>query len=94
MYTGTEKKAIVIKNTDNSIFEAAYFILKDDFSDIKETEMVKEANRILKNNLIGGYFYPQLQKNQPKQRQKGQLYFWLGAFVSAVVCVILFMMMS
>ena len=56
MYTGTQKKAIVLKNTQNCIFEEAYFILKDDFSNIKESEMVKEANKILKNNIIGGYF--------------------------------------
>ena len=50
MYTGTQKKAIVIKNTGSSMFEAAYFILKDDLSDIKESEMVKEANKILRQS--------------------------------------------
>ncbi len=88
MYTGIEKKAIVIKNTGNSIFEAAYFILKDDLSGIKESEMVIEANKILKNNLIGGYFFNEQSKKQKKNKGKG--YFWLGAILSAVFCFLLF----
>ena len=57
MYMGTEKKAIVIKNVDNSIFEVAYFILKDNMSNVKESQMVREANKILKNHFVGGYFF-------------------------------------
>lgn len=82
MYTGTEKKAIVIKNTENSIFESAYFILKDDLSDVKESDMIKEANKILKNNLIGGYFFLDQPQNSKKANGKG--YFWLGVVLSAL----------
>ena len=84
MYTGTQKKAIVIKNTENSMFEAAYFILKDDFSHITESEMVREANKILKNNLIGGYFFAE-QKNTKNKGKKGSFYFFMGAVFSGVL---------
>lgn len=86
MYTGTQKKAIVIKNTGNSMFEAAYFILKDDISNVKESEMVREANQILKNNLIGGYFFNDPKSSKSKGK-KGSFYFFMGAFISFALCI-------
>ena len=94
MYTGTERKVIVIKNTGNSIFESAYFILKDDLQDVKESEMVREANNILKNNLIGGYFYPQDSTQKHQKNYKGNIYFFLGAFFSAVVSLLIFLLVN
>ena len=93
MYTGTEKKAIVLKNSKNCIFEAAYFILKDDISNIKESEMVIEANKILKNNIIGGYFFKDEKKEKEKEKQKnnGRTQFLLGAFLSFVLCTVIFL---
>ena len=70
MYAGTQKKAIVITNTGNSIFEMAYFILKDDTKEIKESDMVREANKILKNNIIGGYFFNDSQSNKRMSKNK------------------------
>lgn len=91
MYTGTSKKAIVIKNTENSIFEAAYFILKDNAKDIKESEMVREANKILKNNLIGGYFFPEDNKAEKKKKKSGVFSFWTGVLVSLLICTVVFL---
>ena len=91
MYTGTQKKAIVLKNTQNCIFEEAYFILKDDFKNIKESEMVKEANKILKNNIVGGYFYDSSKDNHSKRRFNGLLYFLSGGLISFILCTVLFL---
>ena len=91
MYTGTQKKAIVLKNTQNCIFEEAYFILKDDFKNIKDSEMVKEANKILKNNIVGGYFYDSSENNTSKRRYNGLLYFLSGGLISFILCTILFL---
>ncbi len=91
MYTGTQKKAIVLKNTQNCIFEEAYFILKDDLSNIKESEMVKEANKILKNNIIGGYFFDKSDNTAPKRKFDGILYFLSGGMVSFILCTVLFL---
>ena len=91
MYTGTQKKAIVLKNQKNCIFEEAYFILKDNISDIKESEMVREANRILKTHILGGYFY---EETKPKEKARGKnsiICFLSGAFLSFVLCTALFL---
>jgi hypothetical protein len=55
---GTQKKMLLLKNTGSDIFEEAYFILRDSFRviNISESEMIKEANRIVNANLISGYF--------------------------------------
>ena len=50
MYTGASKKAVVIKTAKNSIFEEAYFILKDNANLTVESEMIKEANTIIDEN--------------------------------------------
>ena len=91
MYTGTQKKAIVLKNTQNCIFEEAYFILKDDFSSIKESEMVKEANKILKNNIIGGYFFDSPNESNEKRKFDGLLCFLSGSLISFILCTVLFL---
>ena len=92
MYTGMQKKAIVLKNCEGCLFEEAYFILKDDCRQIKESEMVVEANRILKNNIIGGYFAPQNDDVSTKEsKKKSVFYFLLGALISFVLCGVIFL---
>lgn len=94
MYTGTQKRAIVLKNQKNCIFEEAYFILKDNISDIKESEMVKEANKILKNNIIGGYFFEDTNNPPNQQKNKGLVCFLSGALLSFVTCTVLFLIIK
>ncbi len=55
---GTQKKMLLLKNTGSDIFDEAYFILKDRFPAVavSESEMIREANRIVNDNLISGYF--------------------------------------
>ena len=91
MYTGTQKKAIVIKNSRDCMFEAAYFILKDDMPPVKESEMVREANRILKNNIIGGYFSDTEKKEEKKKGLSKISCFLLGALLSFILCTLLFL---
>ena len=57
---GTQKKMLLLKNTGSDIFDEAYFKLKDRVCPISvsESDMVKEANRIVSENLISGYFNP------------------------------------
>ncbi len=91
MYTGTQKKAVVLKNNENSFFEEAYFILKDDFSNAKESEMIREANKILKNNIIGGYFFEVPEKEIEKQKKVSVTCFLAGALLSFVLCTFFFL---
>ena len=94
MYMGTQKKAVVLKPGGNSIVDVAYFIIKDDFSNVKESEMVREANKILKNNIVGSYFF-QTEKNENDKPKKNALtYFLLGAFLSFVLCTLFFLLLK
>lgn len=66
---GCQKKIIMLKNTDSDIFDEAYFILKDNretTEKVSETEMIKEANRIVNDNLISGYFHKTAAKRTDK----------------------------
>ena len=94
MYTGMQKKALVLKPGVNSIVEEAYFIIKDDFSNIKESEMIREANKILNNNIIGSYFFETEKKEVSKTQNKGLTYFLLGALLSFVLCTLFFLLLK
>lgn len=55
MFRGCQKKIIKLKNTGSGLFDEAYFILKDAAADspyITETDMIKEANRIICDNSV------------------------------------------
>ena len=59
MYKGCQKKMIMLKNTGSEMFEEAYFILKDkngQAAKLSETDMIREANRIVTNNAITSYW--------------------------------------
>lgn len=50
---------IMLKNTGSELFEEAYFILKDkgEKSEVlSETDMIREANKIIANNAITSYW--------------------------------------
>lgn len=94
MYKGTQKKAVVLRPGTNSIIEEAYFILKDDFSNIKETEMIREANKILKNNILAGYFFEAEKTPPPPQKKNGIVSFLAGGFLSFVLCTLLFLLIK
>ena len=53
MVKGCERRIIHLKNTGCEMFEEAYFILNDKLprEDKKSLDMVKEANRIIEENL-------------------------------------------
>ena len=49
MVRGCQKKIIYLKNTRSSIFDEAYFVIKDNmlYESKDECDMVEEANKIL-----------------------------------------------
>lgn len=51
MVRGCQRKVIFLKNTESKIFSEAYFIVDDKAPPVSETDMVKEANRIIEENL-------------------------------------------
>lgn len=55
MVRGCQRRIIHLKNPESAVFEEAFFILKDqeNRSPPAQDEMVREANRILKENMTG-----------------------------------------
>lgn len=51
MVRGCQRKVIFLKNTESEIFSEAYFIVDGRSPRVSETDMVREANRIIENNL-------------------------------------------
>ena len=49
---GCERKIIMLKGTDSEIFDEAYFLIRRDFKDGEEREIVDEAMRIVDMNQI------------------------------------------
>lgn len=84
MIKGAQKRMIVVKTSDSSIFEEAYFVLRKDSLGGGE-DMVAEANRIIEDN--GG---------RGKKKESGMRSVILsvvcfaagGAFGGAVACLL------
>jgi hypothetical protein len=53
MVKGCERRVVYLKNTDSMVFEEAFFVMKDAKTEKppSSTEMVREANRILSENM-------------------------------------------
>ena len=84
MLKGAQKRMVMLRTADSSIFEAAYFILRDDAApptqDTQPT-MLEEANRILSQS-----FAPHGAVKSPKQGCLRKLWRWLPAFVLGLLC--------
>ena len=52
MIKGCQRKVIVVKGDDESIFESAYFVLKNGpkYDNFSEGDMVEEADRIIRES--------------------------------------------
>ena len=49
MVRGCQKRIVYLKSTGSEVFDEAYFVVRDEvLSNIGECDMIKEANRILK----------------------------------------------
>jgi len=94
MVRGCQRKVIFLKNTGSDLFSEAYFIVDEKKSchNPKEGDMIKEANRIIDENLAlaGG-----------KRRGRGKFSsvcaaavrhlpaFILGAVLASLVCILI-----
>ena len=79
---GYQKKIVCLKNTGSSVFEEAYFVIKEDREEnkkdfSKKRDFIKEANRIIEEN-TDFYFY----KRKREKIFKNAIIFGVG-FLSA-----------
>ena len=81
MLKGCQRKIIVMKNTGSNIFEEAYFVLRENAvkAHISETDMIEEANRIIKEIGIHGGISPK------KTKQGIPAYVWIALSAAAII---------
>jgi hypothetical protein len=80
---GTEKKVLYVRNTESTLFEEAYFILKKDQEPPPHRDMVEEAARIIRRE------YLPKEENAKKRGTLDRLWlFLLGGLFSALIFVL------
>ena len=93
MLKGCQKRIIMINDTGSDIFDQAYFIIKDaNICDrFCKTDMIREANRIIDNNLLGAYFSGERKKKRGRYDVRS---FVLGALFGAALVAILWLVIA
>lgn len=89
-----EKRMIMLKNTGSHLFDEAYFVLSDTAkaSGIAQTRLIREANRIVNESFISGYFQPSAKKE--KNIAERAKYYLLGFFCGAAACTLIYLFLS
>ncbi|MBR5453936.1 MAG: hypothetical protein IKV54_07645 [Clostridia bacterium] len=92
MVRGCQKKIIHLRDTGSDLFEEAYFIIRPGKAALRasETDMIREARRILENNRLGER-RPPVGKRQRKRRG-AVILFSLGAAFSGAVSFLIFIL--
>ena len=91
MVRGCQRKVIFLKNTESKIFSEAYFIVGDKAPEVCEADMIREANRIIEENLARG------ARERGRKGGRSRLFisalrgipaFILGAGIATVFCLV------
>lgn len=91
MFDGAEKKVIVLKNTGSRYFEEAYFIVKEKISQrADDSDMIKEANRIVNEILINSHYENTVDNTEKRKKPYILKWFMLGAVFSGSICIIMY----
>ena len=84
---GYQRKVIFLKDTGSHLFDEAYFVVSriGEEAQIDQSDMVLEANRIIKESLEGK---EQRLRGERKVRARGFVIpFFLGAFISVTITI-------
>ena len=83
MLKGCQKQLVVLKTGENSVFESAWFVLREACNHVAYDDMIAEANRIVAGGLS--------QKYMRRRRFRGGV-FWmlLGALLGGGLATLLF----
>lgn len=82
MLKGAQKRMVVLRMSATSLFETAYFVLRDDVTAPAPTDdsMLREANRIIAES-----FSPEKKGAKRHLRLRSLLWLLLGAIVGAAI---------
>ena len=98
MIKGCNKRVIWIRNTENELFEQAYFILSDSAQAAEKTEgdILREAKRLIDESPVRNYWeQPRAvrkynEKTAASRTRRGKLLFFaLGFALGAIPAVLL-----
>jgi len=73
MVKGCQKRIIVLKGTNSSVFDEAYFVIKENSVPPDGTDMVKEALRIIEANTL---------PHEESKKTKKSFLWYLAGFIS------------
>ena len=92
MVRGYQRRVVFLKNTGSALFDEAYFLMSErgQNNSPSESEMVKEANRIISENLTSGRVPDRAPTQVFRFIIKQIPAFLLGAILSAVICLFIF----
>ena len=98
MIKGFERKIIMVKNTGNPYFEEAYFIVKKNFDLPAQADIVREANLIVQNEVVGLYQSETAHASENKKgifskKGKRSNFFWFacGTLCGIILTALLFL---
>lgn len=87
---GYQKKVIFLKDTGSHLFDEAYFVMSRRGEDaaIEQSDMVFEANRIIKESL--GDNESRIGRERARKKRNFLIPFLIGALISAAVTLIIY----
>lgn len=90
---GCEKRVIHLKKTNSHLFDEAYFIVKREaeLSSFGESDMVLEANRIIKESL--GQDESRIRSGRQEKIKNFLPPFLLGALFSSLVLILTYIIL-
>lgn len=88
---GYQKKVIFLKDTGSNLFDEAYFVVsrKGEEAKIDQSDMVFEANRIIKESLKDKEL--RIRGEREKKKKSFFLPFLLGAFSMLIISVSIYL---
>ena len=87
---GYQKKVIFLKNTGSHLFDEAYFVMsrEGEIAAVDQSDMVFEANRIIKESLKGNE--SRIGRERFREKRNFLVPFFLGALISSMLTVIIY----
>lgn len=85
MYKGYKRKVVVVRETGSSLFESAYFVMRENSDKHSMRDMIKEASRIIKEKTAEDECPPSLRRF---------FSFSLGCAVCSVTFTVIILLLS
>ncbi|MBQ3064435.1 MAG: hypothetical protein IJC99_06525 [Clostridia bacterium] len=85
MLKGCQRQLVMLKPGENSVFESAWLVLREERADVAYDDMIAEANRI-----VSGGILPRYKRRRLRSRLWSML---LGVILGGGVATLIFFLM-